>query len=129
MITSYGIFNRASVENTIALLKSGIAEFGKPKSVMTDHGVQYYTNHAETQENNQFRKTLNLLGIKHYIARVGRPQTNGKVERFFLSYKTEFTTGNFNNIKEYIKHYNEARPHMSLNYKTPKEVWNNLIRN
>ncbi|MBI5064637.1 transposase, partial [Candidatus Woesearchaeota archaeon] len=34
-----------------------------------------------------------------------------------------------NNIKEYIKHYNEARPHMSLNYKTPKEVWNNLIRN
>ena len=129
MITSYGIFKRASVENTIALLKSGIAEFGKPKSVMTDHGVQYYTNHAETQENNKFRQTLNLLGIKHYVARVGRPQTNGKVERFFLSYKTEFATGSFSNIKQYIKHYNEARPHMSLNYKTPKEVWEELKRN
>src|SRR3989338_6180744 len=129
MITSYGIFKRASVENTIALLKSGIAEFGKPKSVMTDHGVQYYTNHAETQENNKFRQTLNLLGIKHYVARVGRPQTNGKVERFFLSYKTEFATGSFSNIKQYIKHYNEARPHMSLNYKTTKEVWEELKRN
>ncbi len=126
MITSYGIFKRASVENTIALLKLGIAEFGKPKSVMTDHGVQYYTNHAETQENNKFRVCLNLLGIKHYVAKVGRPQTNGKVERFFLSYKTEFATGNFSNIKEYIKHYNEARPHMSLNYKTPKQTWDEL---
>jgi len=126
MITCYGIFKKASVENTIALLKSGIAEFGKPKSIMTDHGSQYYTNHAETQENNQFRVYLNLLGIKHYIARVGRPQTNGKVERFFLSYKTEFSTGSFNNTKEYIKHYNEARPHMSLNYKTPKQIWDEL---
>lgn len=129
MITSYGLFKKASVENTIAMLKSGIAEFGKPKSVMTDHGVQYYTNHAVTQENNQFKQTLNLLGIKHYVARIGRPQTNGKVERFFLSYKTEFATGNFSNIKEYVLHYNEARPHMSLNYKTPKQIWDDLTRN
>jgi putative transposase len=129
LVTSYGIFNRASVENTLALLKSGITEYGKPKSVMTDHGCQYYTSHAQNQENNQFRKTLNLLAIKHYVARVGRPQTNGKVERFFLSYKTEFTTGSFRNITEYVKHYNEERPHMSLNYKTPKKVWDDFIRN
>ena len=51
------------------------------------------------------------------------PQTNGKVERFFLSYKTEYATGTFNSIKDYMRHYNEDRPHMSLNYKTPQEVW------
>ena len=28
------------------------------------------------------------VGIKHYLARVNRPQTNGKVEIFFLTYKT-----------------------------------------
>lgn len=126
LITSFGLFNRATVENSITLLKSAIAIYGKPKSVMTDHGAQYYTNHAETQEYNQFRMTLNLLGIKHYVARVNRPQTNGKVERFFLSYKTEFATGTFRGIGDYIKHYNEARPHMSLNYRTPKEVWDEL---
>ena len=130
LITSYSIFKRSTAENSIALLNSGIAEYGKPKAVMTDHGSSYYANHPNaTQENTEFRIALNALGIKHYLARVNRPQTNGKVERFFLTYKTEYTTGTFNNIKEFIKHYNEARPHMSLNYKTPKEVWEELIRN
>lgn len=127
LITSFGIFRRATTENTIALLKEGIASYGKPKSIMTDHGSQYYANKAEEQ-NTQFRIMLDVLGIKHYVARVNRPQTNGKVERFFLTYKTEYATGTFKNIKDFINHYNEARPHMSLNYKTPKELWEELKR-
>ncbi len=127
LVTSYGLFKRATAENTITLLRSGIAGYGKPKAIMTDHGSQYYANHPNAiQENTGFRKELNILGIKHYLARVNRPQTNGKVERFFLTYKTEYTTGTFNNIKDYITHYNKKRPHMSLNYKTPQEVWNEL---
>lgn len=127
LITSYGLFNRKTSDNSIALLKVGIAEFGKPKSVMTDHGSQYYGNKAdENQDNTQFRITLNALGIKHYVTRVNRPQTNGKIERFFLSYKTDYTTGTFSNLNDYIKHYNDVRLHMSLNYKTPREVWNEL---
>lgn len=128
LITSFGLFKRATAENSIALLKSAIAEYGKPKSVMTDHGSQYYANRCEVnQQNTKFRITLNALGIKHYLARVNRPQTNGKVERFFLTYKTEFIIETFSNIKDYIKYYNEERLHMSLGYKTPKEVWNELV--
>ena len=128
LITSFGIFKRATAENTIALLKTGIASYGKPKSIMTDHGSQYYANRLDAkQENTQFRIVLDTLGIKHYLSRVNRPQTNGKVERFFLTYKTEYATGSFRSIYEFIKHYNEARPHMSLNYKTPKEVWDELV--
>ena len=127
LITSFGIFNRASAENTIALLKIGIAEYGKPKAIMTDHGSQYYANHPNAkQEHTEFRKVLDILGIKHYLARVNRPQTNGKVERFFLSYKTEFTTGSFSSVNDYMKHYNEERPHLSLLYKTPKQIWTEL---
>ena len=129
LITSYGIFTRQTTDNTILLLKSGIAEYGKLKAIMTDHGAQYYSNHPNAkQEHNQFRTTLDALGIKHYLARVNRPQTNGKVERFFLTYKTEYTTGTFNNINEYIKHYNITRLHMSLNYKTPQQIWNELTK-
>jgi putative transposase len=128
LITSFGIFKRATAVSAVALLRSGIAEYGKPKSVMTDHGSQYYANYPDAnQENTTFRSALNILGIKHYLARVNRPQTNGKVERFFLTYKTEFATGTFTNINEYISHYNEKRLHMSLNYKTPKETWNALL--
>ena len=127
LITSFGIFQRATADITVALLRSGIAEYGKPKAVMTDHGPQYYANRPEAkQENTQFRKALDILGIKHYLARVNRPQTNGKVERFFLTYKTEYATGTFTSLKDFITHYNEIRPHMSLNYKTPAAVWQEL---
>ena len=127
LVTSFGLFRNGNAENSIALLKAGIALYGKPKCVMTDHGSQYYANHPNAeQENTEFRKELNLLGIKHYLARVNRPQTNGKIERFFLSYKTEYATGSFANLADYIRHHNEARPHMSLNFKTPKEVWDEL---
>jgi len=130
LITSFGLFGRATAVNTIVLLKAGIAFYGKPKTVMTDHGTQYYAPRSESkQENTQFRIVLDALGIKHYIARVNRPQTNGKIERFFLTYKTEYATGSFTNVKDFIKHYNEERPHMSLLYKTPKEVWDQLKRN
>jgi len=128
LITSFGLFKRATTENSIALLKSAVADYGKPKSVMTDHGTQYYSNHqGSKQEYTQFRIALNVLGIKHYLAKVNRPQTNGKVERFFLTYKTEYATGSFSCIKDFIKHYNEVRIHMSLGYKTPKEIWDELV--
>tara|TARA_Y100000310_G_scaffold57714_1_gene52939 strand:- start:137 stop:1003 length:867 start_codon:yes stop_codon:yes gene_type:complete len=126
-ITSYGIFKSATAKNTIALLHSAIAECGKPKAVMTDHGSQYYANHPNADQNNtMFRATLNILGIKHYLARVNRPQTNGKVERFFRTYKEKFAIGTFQGISDFIKYYNEERLHMSLHYRTPKEVWDEL---
>lgn len=127
VITSFGLFKRATAENTIALLKQGIHSFGKPKSIMTDHGSTYYANYPDAQQTRtQFRIALDALGIKHYLARVKRPQTNGKVERFFLTYKTEYATGSFQNIADFMRHYNEERPHMSLNNKTPLHVWNEL---
>lgn len=124
LITGFGLFKGATANNSLALLKSAIAEFGKPKAVMTDHGSQYYANHpGAKQENTRFRSALDILGIKHCLARVNRPQTNGKVERFFRTYKEEFLTGTFANLMDFVQHYNENRLHMSLQYKTPKEVW------
>ena len=69
---------------------------------------------------------FSILGIKHYLARVNRPQKNGKVEIFFLTYKTECATGTFKGIKNFIMYYNESRLHTSLDYKTPKEIWDSF---
>jgi len=130
LITSFGVFQNANTENSICLLKQGILAFGKPKAVMTDHGSQYFANHPNADQNNcEFRRFLNILSIKHVLARVNRPQTNGKVERFNLTYKTEYINGNFQNLPDFIKFYNEERLHMSLGYKTPKSVWDELNRN
>lgn len=32
----------------------------------------------------------------------------------------------FSSIKDYFQHYNKKRLHMSLRYKTPKEVWDSF---
>lgn len=127
LITSHGVFPKATSENSIALLKAGILEYGKPKSVMTDHGSQYYANREDSiEQNTQFRITLNVLGIKHYLARVNRPQTNGKIERWFGTYKEEYAKGTFSGITDFVRWYNEERLHMSLGYRTPLNVWNEL---
>jgi putative transposase len=58
------------------------------------------------------------------------PQQNGMIERFFRSIKEElvwqrefasFDDG-YNAIADWIRHYNETRPHMALGYVTPAEV-------
>lgn len=131
LITSYGIFKNTNIENSIALLKVGIAEYGKPKAIMTDHGTTYFNNTPDNKgilQLNAYQIALQAMGIKHCLARINRPQTNGKVERWFSTYKTEYITGNFNNIKEFIQHYNSKRLHMSLKYKTPNEVWLELTK-
>src|SRR3989338_10717107 len=94
LITGFGQFKHQTTENTLAVLYSAVAEYGKPKSIMTDHGSQYYANHPNAeQEKTLFRSTLDVLGIRHCLARVNRPQTNGKVERFFRTYKEEYAIG------------------------------------
>ena len=129
LITSFGLFKSANAQNGIAVLLAGIAGHGLPKAIMTDHGSVYYANHPNAnQEKTAFRQVLDSRGIKHVLARVNRPQTNGKIERFFLTYKTEFMTGSFTNVKDYVRHYNEERPHMSLAYKTPTQVWQELCK-
>src|SRR3989344_7308628 len=52
LITAFGIFRNANTENTIALLKAGLASYGKPKAVMTDHGATYYANHPNAEQQN-----------------------------------------------------------------------------
>lgn len=127
LIVSYGLFKKATADISIALLKTGIAEFGKPKAVMTDHGSQYYANKSdEIEQNTQFRIALDILGIKHYLARINRPQTNGKIERWWGTYKEEYIKGSFTNLRDFVRWYNEERIHMSLGYRTPLEVWNDL---
>jgi len=127
LIMAFGLFRNATTDNTIAVLKTGISQHGKPKAIMTDHGSTYYANHPNAdQEKTEFRIALDALSIKHVLARINRPQTNGKIERWFGTYKQEFMTSTFKNIQDYVRHYNEQRPHMSLNYQTPQKVWNDL---
>ncbi|MCB9370216.1 transposase [Candidatus Woesearchaeota archaeon] len=58
--------------------------------------------------------------IKHILARVHHPQTNGKIERWWGTYKLEFDS-RFNNLDEFVKFYNEERLHQGIGYLYPIE--------
>ena len=40
-IMCYGVFDNATTENTISVLKKGFEEYGKPDEILTDHGTQF----------------------------------------------------------------------------------------
>jgi len=67
------------------------------------------------------------LGIKHRYTRIGRTQTNGKIEAFFKIAKKQFFNSNkFEsmedlkmNLGNYSFEYNHLRRYGGLNYQTP----------
>ena len=150
LITGWGVFDHATTENAIAVLEKAIKEHGKPASVLTDHGSQFYANESESKKKgtSQYELKLAELDIRHILARVKHPQTNGKLERFHgeLQRKMKFFVdvagppgtaapigGHIEKdpVARFVKYYNYQRPHMSLdweNQETPYQAFRRKMR-
>ena len=82
-LPGHGVFDEAAAANALAVLHAAIARHGRPASIMTDHGSQFFANEAEGRRRGEtaFEAELKRLGIRHVLSRIRRPQTNGKIER------------------------------------------------
>jgi putative transposase len=118
LIVGYGVFQEATAEHTIQVLKQAITKHGCPRELLTDRGSQFYANEAERREKgvSQFEAYLTDQGIKHLLCRVNHPQTNGKLERIYGVYEQK--RHQFRSIDEYVHWHNEIKPHLSLNIET-----------
>lgn len=112
-------FAQATTENTMLAFSNAIAKHGKPEAILTDNGIQFTPARAEK---GPFTKWCEERGIKHILGRVHHPQTNGKIERWFGTYKQEYDE-RFNNLNQFIKYYNEERLHQGIGYLTPMEKY------
>ena len=108
-------------------------EYGvKFEAVLTDNGPEVAS--PTRKEQHPFERMLLELGIKHRYTRPYRPQTNGKVERFWRTLNEDLleeTT--FESVEElkdelmqYLLYYNTARPHQGLGGLTPLQTLQNL---
>ena len=104
-------FANASTENTLIAFALAIKKYGKPDAILTDNGVQFHA-HGE------FEEFCEKHEIHHILGRVHHPQTNGKIERWFGTYKQEFKEGE-DTLDSFVKFYNEERLHQGINYATP----------
>ncbi len=65
------------------MLKRGFREYGIPSEILTDHGTQFVAAKSREKAKHKFKDFLAENGIRHIVARINHPQTNGKIERLF----------------------------------------------
>lgn len=96
------------------------------EAVLSDNGAEFASR--ANPADHPFEAMLLELGIRHRYTKPYRPQTNGKVERFWRTLDDDLLDGTtFDNLQhlasellEYIIYYNEFRPHQAINGLTPK---------
>jgi putative transposase len=112
-------FANASTENTLIAFALAIKKYGKPDAILTDNGVQFHIN-------GPFEEFCKSNEIHHILGRIHHPQTNGKIERWFGTYKQEFKEGE-DTLDSFVKFYNEERLHQGINYNTPLQRYKSGI--
>ena len=110
-------------EFCIAALTNAIKIYGAPDISNTDQGSQF--------TGKKFTAILKEHNVRISMDGRGRCMDNIFTERLWRSLKYEEVylksyrdmNDAQNNIAEYFRFYNERRPHQSLNYQTPAEVY------
>ncbi len=117
LVVGWGLFDHATSENSVEVLKKAIEEHGKPKAFLTGRDTQFFASSKEGEPAGEtyFQQFLKANGIKHILARVNHPQTCGKIERFFGEVKKRIITWkDFATVEEVVEWHNKVKHHMSL---------------
>jgi transposase InsO family protein len=124
-IVAYGLHASQSAATVLGTLRAGIASYGTPEEVLTDNGTQYITWRGTSQFQHECRKR----GIRQVVSSPRRPQTLGKIERFWGSLWREcvdaaiFTdlTDARLRIGHFIDFYNFKRTHSGIDGLVPAD--------
>lgn len=100
------------------------------EEIIADNGPEFGPSISENKQNHPFERMLMETGIKRRYTRPYRPQTNGKVERFWRTLKEDLIEDtDFDSLQElqdellkYIVYYNWERPHQGIDGKKPIEM-------
>jgi hypothetical protein len=104
------------------------------QEVITDNGPEFGPRGSAQKEHHPFERLLMEMDVKHRYTRPYRPQTNGKVERFWRTLNEDLIEGTYfesiedfkDNVLKYTLYYNEIRCHSAINGMTPIEFNKNL---
>lgn len=124
-IVGYGLHASCSAALVIETFRAAAASVGAPEEVLTDNGPQYVTWRGTSR----FAAELQRRGIRHIVATPRRPQTLGKVERFWGTLWREcLDAAVFIDLADaqarvghFIDYYNFQRPHQGLDGLTPAD--------
>jgi transposase InsO family protein len=97
------------------------------KEMLSDNGSEFASRN--NIEGHPFEKMLNFYEIKHRYTKPYKPQTNGKIERFWKTIEEELLSGEeFDNLEDlkhhilgYVIYYNEHRKHGGIGRQIPMD--------
>jgi transposase InsO family protein len=100
------------------------------EEIIADNGPEFGTSQSLQKQNHPFERMLMEVGIKRRYMRPYRPQTNGKVERFWrtlqedLIHETDFDSLDElkDELTQYLYYYNHERPHQGIGGKKPIDM-------
>jgi transposase InsO family protein len=124
-IVGYGLHASQSTALVMEVLRAAITSYGTPEEILTDNGSQYVTWRGKSQ----FSKELEKRGIKQVVAAPRRPQTLGKIERFWGSLWRECVESAVfvdlgdaqRRIGFFLDYYNFQRPHSGIDGLVPAD--------
>ncbi|MCU1363733.1 MAG: Transposase [Acidimicrobiaceae bacterium] len=118
-----------TMTNVRRLFRQSCDCFGTPASLLSDNGAIY--NAASRGGRSGFESDLIAAGVLYKHSRPYHPQTCGKVERWhrtlkkFLAKHPAATLGELQVVlDEFVRYYNEVRPHRGINRRTPSVAYN-----
>ena len=105
------------------------------KKLLSDNGLEFTTHHKESRHLHSFERMLQKLNITHKYTKIRRPQTNGKIERFWriindnFFFKYTFSSNKDFNMRfmDWLVYYNTKRPHWWINKLTPLQKLEKLL--
>ena len=124
-ITGYGIHASQSAALVLEVVRTAIVAHGTPQEMLTDNGSQYVTWRGTSA----FHREMDKRGIKQIVAKPQRPQTLGKIERFWGTLWREcIETSVFLDLEDarrrighFIDYYNFQRPHQGIDGLVPAD--------
>ncbi len=131
-ILAGGEFANINTENTMRVIDQMVERYWiicPLRELIMDHGAEFGAHRRDEngQWDSEFKQHIVNLGIKPILARVKHPQTNGKIEKWFDTYRRFRKL--FSSFEEFVDRYNN-RPHGSLNFEeleTPEQAfWRKL---
>ena len=107
------------------------------EEIMTDNGVEFTCYTSQRAKDTHFFETmLKIFNIKHRYTKPYRPQTNGKIERFWRILNEECILCQNKTLTKdelqaeldgFMYRYNYQRRHSSLKYITPLDKLKNVV--
>ena len=121
-IVGWRVSRNMSTNLVTATFKTAFQKRGQPQNLTfhSDRGKQYISK--------ALTGLFQRYGVKQSFSATARPLDNAVAETFFSTFKREeayrkdYTSEQHfrRSVEEYIRFYNEVRPHQTLNYKTPQ---------